>query len=102
MSIDLTTQKAVSVSAIPKLPWLPRRANGRRLHVATAHRWCTRGVRGVRLPFVRVGGTRVTTEEALIDFFRALARQDDPAWSPASGRPATTTRVEEELDRAGL
>jgi hypothetical protein len=102
MSIDLTTQKAISVSEIPKLRWLPHRANGRRLHVATVHRWCTRGVRGVRLPFVRVGGTRVTTEEALTDFFRVLAQQDAPAWSPASQRPTTTTQVEEELDRAGL
>jgi hypothetical protein len=74
MDIDLTRETAVALAEVPRLPWIPRRRGGRRLHIATVHRWCSAGVRGVQLEYVQVGGTRVTTVEALVRFFASLTR----------------------------
>ena len=41
-----------------------------RPHIATPHRWSTRGVRGIRLRTYLVGGSRATT---LADFDRFVA-----------------------------
>ncbi len=51
---------------------LPRRRLGRRPDVSTLHRWVTRGLRGVRLEAVQVGGCRCTSREALLRFFEQL------------------------------
>ena len=63
---------------VPKLPWLPKRRAGSRLAIATVHRWCTDGVRGCRLRFECVGGTRCTTQSWLREFFYSLAQLDSP------------------------
>jgi Protein of unknown function (DUF1580) len=76
--IDLTLEQPLPLSDVPKLDWIPLRRGGRRLHVATVHRWCTRGIRGVKLAFVQLGGTRVTTIEALLRFFNALTATEGP------------------------
>jgi hypothetical protein len=91
---------------------VPHRRRGRKLHVATLYRWWKDGLRGVHLEVVCLGGTPVTTVEALHRFFKALADAKCPP-PPASGtaapavRPATARaasvakqlRVEQELDR---
>jgi hypothetical protein len=69
VSIDLTQEAAIAVTDIPGLPWLPRRRGGKRWHVATVYRWMKDGVGGRRLEYVRVGGTRYTTNSALMRFF---------------------------------
>jgi Protein of unknown function (DUF1580) len=100
MSIDLSRERGIPFSDVPKLACLPRRRGGRKVHVATVHRWASRGLRGVRLEFVQCGGTRVTTLEALMRFFDRLANL--PA-GPEPRRPAASrSRVERELDRLGL
>jgi hypothetical protein len=72
---------------------------GRRLHVATVHRWCTRGIRGTRLEFVQRGGTRVTTEAALVRFFSTLTGRDRrPADSPSASRMKQLQGVDRKLD----
>src|SRR4051794_37021555 len=81
--IDLLREQAIPLADVPKLPWIPRRS-GRRLHVATVHRWCRRGVRGTRLQSVRLGGIRVPTEAALLRFFGALS--GDAVSQPSSAR----------------
>jgi len=73
LAVDLLRESAIPLSDVPKLPWIPRRRGGRRLNVATVHRWCTHGVRGKRLEHIRLGGTRVTTQAALMRFFHALS-----------------------------
>ncbi len=42
-------------------------------HVATLHRWATRGTRGVRLATWLRGGVRVTTPAAVEEFLRGLS-----------------------------
>lgn len=43
-------------------------ATGRRVHLATALRWASRGSAGVRLESVFVGGRRLTSAEAVTRF----------------------------------
>jgi len=53
--------------------------DGRRHTPAALYRWCRRGINGVRLEYVRVGGTLATSREALRRFFAALAEADSEA-----------------------
>lgn len=53
---------------------LGRRRGGRKTHAATLHRWARRGLRGVRLETVRVGGVVCTTVASLQNFFAALSQ----------------------------
>lgn len=47
--------------------------NGKRVHVSTIHRWCRKGVKGVRLEFRVLGGRLVTSMEAVDRFSKALS-----------------------------
>lgn len=62
---------------------LPRLRGNRPVAVSTLWRWCQRGLRGVRLEVIRLGGIRVTSEEALRRFFAILnqpqGHTDDPS-----------------------
>jgi len=79
---------------------LPRRRAGKRPHVATVYRWAKRGLRGVVLETLQVGGTLCTSQEALQRFFEALT-----APGRVSAARAVTNdqdRVEAELERHEL
>ncbi|MEX1027123.1 MAG: DUF1580 domain-containing protein [Candidatus Paceibacterota bacterium] len=43
-------------------------ATGRQPHLSTCMRWCTRGIKGVKLASWMVGGRRLTTVEAVHAF----------------------------------
>lgn len=89
-------------------------------HIATAYRWSTRGIRGVRLTTYLVGGARMTT---LADFDRFVAEvsaasdsataQEQPLGESGNTRVGTTVtvtrsrhrqiaRAEQDLDRRGV
>jgi len=95
----------------PGEPLLPmatavHRATGRRTHVTTCHRWRLRGVRGVRLPTVLVGGRRLTSVGAVLRWIEAT--QPDGEAAPATRgetsrqRQAAIERAERELREAGV
>jgi len=86
------TDALIALSAATRLGWMPRR-NGQPIHVATLYRWDTRGVKGVRLQTVMVGRTRCTTEQALREFFKALAETDMRQMAPVP-RPANSRERE--------
>lgn len=67
MPIDIT-QKLVSFAELARA--LPRRRRNRPVHVSTIHRWRQRGVDGVRLEAIRIGGAWHTSWEAFA-FLRA-------------------------------
>lgn len=46
-------------------------ATGRRPHISTIFRWCTRGSGGIRLEHVRMGRDRFTSIQALTRFLEA-------------------------------
>ena len=52
---------------------LPKRPNGKHLHPSTLWRWIRRGIRGVRLETVKLGGLTYTSKEALQRFTEGLS-----------------------------
>jgi len=64
---------------------LPK-VDGRKIAIPTIWRWCRRGLRGVRLEYVRVGRRVCTTQAALRRFFNQLAELDEHV--PPPGRPS--------------
>lgn len=99
--IELRTgEKVIPLTHVPKLSWMPH-PDGRKLHIATIYRWCSRGLRGHRLEFMQLGGMRVTTEAALLRFFEALAQSESNPTIPAR-RQRTIEQVRLQLDAAGF
>ncbi len=86
--IDLSHESVVSLTDTIK--HLPRRRGGRDVHVATLYRWAQRGVRGVRLKILKVGGTKCTSLEALQRFFERLG-----ARAAGDPQPVRTTKQRE-------
>src|SRR3954468_21607030 len=89
--IDLTCETLVPLAQCSDLSVPPVRRTGRPIHVATWHRWATKGLQGVRLETLRVGGTRCTTLAAIQRFFAQLsavkAGPQLTADGPANSRP---------------
>jgi hypothetical protein len=102
MAIDLTREQPIPLADVPKLDWV-RGRGGKRLHVASVHRWCSHGIRGVRLEFVQRAGARVTSKGALLRFFQRLTRLragEDPG--RAIRTDTQVAAVEQELDTIGI
>jgi len=71
---DPAVENPIPLTQVPKvIRWLPRRRRGRKLNIATVFRWAQRGLRGVRLETISIGGTKCTSEEALKRFFARLS-----------------------------
>ena len=79
-----------------------------RPHVNSLHRWRLRGVRGVRLESVLIGGKRFTSVEALQRFAQGCTETSaSPTLSKAAAEPGDhgnshQAHALEELDRAGI
>ncbi len=109
MSIDLQAEELLSLGdAAKSLPAI----EGRRPHISTLWRWCKKGVRGVRLEYVRLGHRVCTSREALSRFAQRLAEVDDkpgPGYVGSRGsrrrsindRKRAVERAERRLDAAG-
>jgi hypothetical protein len=78
---------------------LPRLRAGRPVSPATLWRWASRGLRGVRLETVRVGGTTCTSVEALRRFFARLGGGEA---APAAAPTARADRAAKELESLGI
>lgn len=84
---------------------LPPNAAGCRVHISTLVRWRIRGVRGVRLEAIRIGGRWHTSREALARFAVAVTAAVEKAAEPNAvpdPRPAHLDLVTAELERAGI
>ena len=95
--IDAKTEELVTLRDATKL--LPKRRGGKRPHVATLYRWALRGLRGVVLETLQIGGTLCTSEEALQRFFERLTVERAPALET---EVPSQERIETELERHGL
>lgn len=92
--IDLAAEKLIPLRDVPSC--LPLRPNGNRLHISAVYRWTLRGIKGVVLETVRIGGTTYTSREALQRFSERLT---GPV--PAQLPPATVSRIRQrQLDQA--
>lgn len=68
--IDTASEILVPLRDVPRL--LPPRPNGKRLHISAVYRWTLRGIKGIRLETVKVGGSTYTSREALQRFSERL------------------------------
>ena len=92
--IDLTQEELVPIRDVPK--HLPPRPTGKRVHVSAVYRWLLRGIRGIRLESLKIGGTTYTSKEALQRF----ADQLSSPTHESSTTPATTLTRKRQIDRA--
>jgi Protein of unknown function (DUF1580) len=96
--IDLETERVLPLTAAAKC--LPR-LRGKRIHCSTLYRWANRGVRGIVLETARIGGSTVTSAEAIRRFVDSLSRPPAPRTPPpAPGR--VPPAINKALDRIGL
>jgi hypothetical protein len=77
---------------------------GKPVSLHAALRWAKKGLRGVRLEVLRIGGRLFTSRQALTRFFQALTHADGGARPKGAEAPQTAhaSAVERELDQAGL
>ena len=73
MAISLEDDLLTLTDAAKVLPPL----GGRRIHPSTLWRWCRRGCRGIKLDYVRLGHRMCVSRDALDQFSRQLAEQDE-------------------------
>ena len=116
MGIDFNTEPLIRLADVPKLKNLPNRRSSKRVAISTVWRWSLRGVHGIRLETLKVGGTLCTSVAALQRFFDAVTERDNPTpaspfsspagqmWlrrTPAARRRAIA-EAERRLDEAGI
>jgi hypothetical protein len=91
--IDITTESLRLLNqATADVPGRP--------HISTLIRWWRRGVRGVKLETVLVGGRRYTSLEAIQRFVKRQSKTDSYSAGPLGSTCAT--RIAKELDEEGL
>jgi hypothetical protein len=100
MRIDLSRECPIPIQDVPKLAWVTGR-RGKHVNLATIYRWCTRGIRGVRLEYLQCGGTRVTTAAALLRFFAALTHRNSTG-GKSDRSEEQQAQVEKELRSLGI
>lgn len=103
--IDIHTEELLELS---KVPANLERRTGKRLNLSTIYRWINRGIAGVQLETILVGGNRFTSAQALNRFFTqsTLAKQGKLSKATAQGiRRAKAIRqkqVESRAKRLGI
>ena len=100
MAINFGREKLLTYGEAAQL--LPK---GSRPSYSTFWRWWNRGIRGVRLETVLVGGKRFTTAEAMQRFADALSARDVdrfPADCSPRRRERNHSSAEAELRRQGV
>ena len=90
MAIDTENETLLSLTEATKV--LPR-VNGRKPAISTLWRWCRKGLRGVKLEYVRYGRNIVTTRQALGRFFTTLAEVDSVLESAPAEKPSFLNRT---------
>ena len=93
--IDIGEETLIPLREAPK--HLPPRPNGKRIHISACYRWIGRGVRGVRLESIKIGGTTYTSKEALQRFGDRLTAEPSVRPETEAATPRTRQR---EIERA--
>lgn len=100
--IDFETDDLITVGQLAKrLPSI----QGARPNQSTIWRWMHKGIRGVRLETIAVGGRTCTTWKAYLAFANAIAGGRGPTPSSATVSPRTVKRVRnarQVLEAAGI
>ena len=80
--LEETEQIVPLADAAKLLPWKP--------HIGTLHRWRLRGIRGVKLETIRIGGRTFTSKAALRRFIAGTTAStgvDGPGGAPEGSVP---------------
>jgi hypothetical protein len=93
MPIDFVVEPAIPLTQATAL--VPRRRRGRKASVSTLHRWATRGLRGVVLETLQVGGTKCTSAAAMQRFFDRLSKTANDVSTESKGAGDQRTRAEQ-------
>ena len=73
------------------------------MSISAAYRWCQRGLRGVKLETIRVGGALITSREAVQRFANQLTQLDRVANQADAVPPLDLdANLEEALDEIGI
>lgn len=98
--ISIETESLLTLNEARRLAWM-RGRNGNSVALETINRWRLRGIRGVLLESVKIGGTVFTSNEATLRFISQLNadRRADPAPIPRRREIAT---ADKKLDDAGI
>lgn len=80
----VASEEFIPLADVPSLSCMPRRHGHKRIDVRSVRRWATRGVGGVVLKAVLVGGLRCTTASWLAEFFARRGSCPHPS-NPAPG-----------------
>ena len=102
MSIDIRREQLLTFAQAAKV--LPS-DSGKPIALSTLHRWRMRGIKGVKLETVLVGGRRYTSLPAIERFSAATTAAADGTATPLRTprqRAAAQRRAESELDAAGI
>ena len=99
--LDLNTETIGTLSeTAARLP----RLRGKRLHASTLWRWTSRGIRGVRLEHMKLGGRIITSLEAVQRFSERLNDASvavrPPNASEKNRRPRTPAQLERDVRAA--
>ena len=101
--IDVVREKVFPLREAPSS--LPRCRAGRKTHVATLFRWASKGLRGIRLETIKVGGSTCTSAEALQRFFERLTEPESTTETTpqaTAARQLELERVDRELGKLGV
>jgi hypothetical protein len=80
---------------------IPKR-DGKLPHVSVWFRYCTRGIRGIRLEVLRAGGRLCTTRGAILRFYARLSGLGDLAAVNSRAVRREAAAADKLLDAAGL
>ncbi len=104
MSIDVHLEQVLSLH--DALTIIPKTRRGKSAHISTIHRWVQRGLQGVRLETISIGGVRCTSREALQRFFTRVTQvmdgRDAIARDGPVGEGRRAQQVEAQLDLIGI
>jgi Protein of unknown function (DUF1580) len=92
--IDTVAERPIPLDQIPPEA-IPGRG-GNPVHKVTLSLWHRRGIRGIRLETIMVGGRRCTSLEALSRFYQAISQKPDPHHEPK----AIATRTRRQKNKA--
>ncbi len=99
--IEVCTDELIRLRNVPDV--LRNIVMGRKIHSSTVHRWASKGVRGIVLETVSVGGIKYTTKEAIRRFSKACSAPSVTVKpSPTKTRMKQISRAEHSLDEAGI
>ncbi|MCF7975530.1 MAG: DUF1580 domain-containing protein [Phycisphaerae bacterium] len=92
--IDLINENMIPLADVPG--YLPKRPNGKKIHLSAIYRWAAKGIKGVVLETAKIGGASYTSLEAIKRFSDQLTIISRGA-DRINGTPVSRQR---EIDRA--